>query len=173
MLRCDTDFGLMCTRSVRNLLSDTHFAILLRSDTGLALMYTCSARTLLSDFRHTFLHNASLKHNFWCNLHRSLALRLTLPLPFAWPCLCPLPVLPLPFVWLCSLPGPAPAFAWLCPGSGPALCPGCCPALCLALSWLWPCPLLLVVVVVVVVVAAVVVQVVTELPIHRRNSVSK
>ena len=49
MLRCDTDFGLMCIRSVRNLLSDTHFAILLRSDTDVGVM----VHVLLDFFFHT------------------------------------------------------------------------------------------------------------------------
>jgi hypothetical protein len=46
LLRSDTDRGPMYIRFARILLSDTHFAILLRSDTNFGLMYIRSVRIL-------------------------------------------------------------------------------------------------------------------------------
>ena len=49
LLHSDTGFGVMYTRSVRFLPSDTHLAILLHSETDFVLRYTRPANILLSD----------------------------------------------------------------------------------------------------------------------------
>ena len=77
MLRSDTDFGVMYTRSARILFWDTQFTIMLRFDTDFGAMYTRSARILLSDTHFAIVLCSDTHFGVMCTFCWSSAFRYT------------------------------------------------------------------------------------------------